>query len=129
MVMDSSKTVEGLMQGIDSLAEGVDWDKDKPKGVIVFAYNDGDVMCNAYGQRASVISAIVSMMICEKDIGEVVCSAYKAYVSFTAKKFAKVYCPLIKQMDKMFREHREAKDMSVSELTECVFSDKLKPKS
>lgn len=121
--MGAAKTMEELMQGIDSFVKDIDWDNGESKGVIYFAHNNGDSMCNAHGNCGAVISAIANMMICDKDIREVICSAYMAYVDYSAKNVAKVYGPLIKKMDEVMKEHFSSKP---SVLAPCLVSAKFK---
>lgn len=124
--MEASKTVEELMKGIRSLAENVDWKNEEAKGVICFSYNEGEVMCNAYGKSMAAIYAIFNMMIKDKDIRGIVCSAYKAYIDYSSKNLSEVYGPLLKKMDEVMKEHFSGEP---SNLAPCFISAKFKPRS
>lgn len=124
--MDTSKTIEELMNDISSLAENVDWKNEEAKSVICFSYNEGEVMCNAYGKSMAAIYAIFNMMIKDKDIRGIVCSAYKAYIDYSSKNLSEVYGPLLKKMDEVMKEHFSGEP---SNLAPCLMSAKFKPRS
>lgn len=124
--MCDSKTMEELMKDISSLANGIEWNNGEPKGVICISYDKGDVMCNAYGNSRCVISAIASMMICDKEVREIMHSAFKAYSEYNAKHISGSIGPLIQQVENIQRQalHAEQQDYAP-----CVFDCKFRPKS
>ncbi len=124
--MCDSKTMEELMKDISSLANGIDWNNGEPKGVICISYDKGDVMCNAYGNSRCVISAIAGMMICDKDVREIIYSAYKAYSDYTAKHMSSTLGPLIQHVEKI---QMEALRSDQQDYAQCVFDCKFRPKS
>ena len=124
--MCNSKTMEELMRGISSLAENVNWNNDEVKGIICLSYSEGDVMCNAYGKSNAVIYSILNMMINDTDVRNIVCTAYKAYIDYSAKNFSKVYGPMVKQIEKVMKEQYGSEN---ADLVPCIFSSKIEPKS
>lgn len=124
--MDNPKTMEELIQRMDSLAMDLEWKQDEFNAVLYLTHENGNTCYNMFGNGGAMVNALVMMMVKEDKFRKVMFAAHETYIDYVAKKAAPVFEPIIRQVEK-------AKDEMISHpvgaVVPCLFSTKLKPKN
>lgn len=124
--MDEHKTIQEMMQGIDSLTKSVEWSEDKKQSVVYFIFDGEKVMSNILGHSDCAAASIATAMISDNDFRDVICSAYKAYINHMAQKLAPALEPLIKGIVETSRNPQSSTTDMSSEIPMCLSLKKHK---
>ena len=125
--MDEHKTIQEMMQGIDSLTKSVEWSEDKKQSVAYFIFDGEKVMGNILGHSDCAAASIATAMISDNDFRDVICSAYKAYINHMAQKLAPALEPLIKGMVETSKHPQSSTTDMSSEIPICLLPKNRNP--
>ena len=126
--MDNPKTIKDVMQGIDSLTQGVEWSEDKKQSIVYFVCDGEKVMSNVLGHSDCAATSIAIAMATHEDFRDIVCCAYQAYIRYMANKLAPAIEPIAKAFDKAIKDMQSNQSNQYQEIPTCVFSEKFKPR-
>lgn len=124
--MENPKTIEEVMQGIDSLTQGVEWRADKKQSIVYFICDGENVMSNVLGHSDCAATSIAIAMASHEDFRDIICCAYNAYINYTANKLAPTIGPIAKAFDKAIKDMQSNQSNQSQEIPICVFSEEFK---
>lgn len=122
--MEKPKTMQELIHGMDDLAMNLDWKPGEFNAVLYLVYDENGTSYNMFGHGQALVTAFLHMMVTDERFRRIVSAAHESYVNYMAKKAAPVFEPIIRQVDKTW------KDMSSNQTGEtvpCLLSAKFKP--
>lgn len=120
-----SQTIEGLMQGIDSLTRDYDWEADKTATSFVVLHGEGDTLHKMVGLGSEIAMSLANVMVYDEDARNIIIAAYQMYIKYEAEKLAPKIAPIIKQAESMLKGISNRSETPKSVSIEASFKPRL----
>ena len=120
-----SQTIEGLMQGIDSLTRDYDWEADKTATSFVVLHGEGDTLHKMVGLGSEIAMSLANVMVYDEDARNIILAAYQMYIEYEAEKLAPKIAPIIKQAESLLKGISNHSETPKSVSIEASFKSRL----
>lgn len=119
------QTIEGLMQGIDSLTRDYDWEADKTATSFVVLHGEGDTLHKMVGLGSEIAMSLANVMVYDEDARNIILAAYQMYIEYEAEKLAPKIAPIIKQAESMLKDLSSHSNTPLAGSIEASFKKRL----